>query len=71
MKIRKLLALVGALLFCSAAVLAADMIKHDVADLGLTLKLPATYTYVFTRDMDADDPRPHGFGPDQRGSFSK
>ncbi len=56
MKIKKgILAAILVLALCSAGVCAASMIEYEIADLDLSLALPAEYHYVFTRDMDGDD----------------
>lgn len=57
MNIKKgIIAAILVLALCSAGVLAGSMIEYEIADLDLTLELPAEYHYVFTRDMDGDDP---------------
>lgn len=57
MKIKRLIGMaILALMICSTGIYASDTTKYEIADLGLSLALPAEYSYVFTRDMDADDP---------------
>lgn len=56
MKIKKgIVAAILVLALCSAGVCAGSMIEYEIADLDLSLELPAEYHYVFTRDMDGDD----------------
>ena len=57
MKIKKgIAAALLVLALCSAGVCAGSMIEYEIADLDLGLELPAEYNYVFTRDMDGEDP---------------
>lgn len=56
MKIKRgILALILTLVLCSASVYAGSMMEYEIDDLDIGLALPAEYSYVFTRDMDADD----------------
>lgn len=57
MKIKRgIVAVVLVLALSSAGVCAGSMMEYEIADLDLGLELPAEYNYVFTRDIDAEDP---------------
>ena len=43
-------------LFAALPVGAADMVSYPVSDLDMSLELPASYNYVFTREISDDDP---------------
>ena len=42
--------------FAALPLNAADMVSYPVSDLDLSLELPASYNYVFTREISDDDP---------------
>ena len=56
MKIKAICAALAAFLVFGAAAFGAELVSYPVADIGVTLGIPAEYNYVFTRDISDDDP---------------
>ena len=57
MKEKGLVFILGILfMFAALPLAAADMVSYPVSDLDMSLELPASYNYVFTREISDDDP---------------